>query len=479
MEALPSPLKLLRLIAVLLAIPLLTVLITAQAAGASTCNRRGTVEELLACVAADAGPVIQQLAVTAVLLGLGLVVGISLAGALARINRVLLVALFIPGLYLTNLALIVLVLLHGLLALASLTFVASLVRIPLLALGLLVIAGGTVCGILAMIRTSFRVVRRARATVSGRLLEPGTHFALSSFVRQLAESLGTRPPTQIVAGLEPTFFVTEADVQCLDGRLKGRTLYVSLAACRILTQLELQAIISHELAHFRGWDTGYSRLFYPFYRGTANSLTAVAHRARGGIGGVAFFPAWYILGYFLESFAAAERDIGRQRELTADRVAAGMAGEVAVATALVKLYGFSRAWWQVQVRLREAVARSRSRRAGRHHGSERNDPQALNLSTLFVEASAQLARSVWLLKDLDDEEPLHPTDSHPPLSTRLQALQLSISDVARAALRIPPERAAISLFADPGALERDLTAREVNALAHSPFSPRGKKGAGG
>lgn len=59
----------------------------------------------------------------------------------------------------------------------------------------------------------------------------------------------------LVVGLTPTFFVTEADVHCIGGTVTGRTMYLSVPLCRILTVEELSAVIAHELGHFRGEDT--------------------------------------------------------------------------------------------------------------------------------------------------------------------------------------------------------------------------------
>ena len=49
----------------------------------------------------------------------------------------------------------------------------------------------------------------------------------------------------------------------------------------------------------------------------------------------------------------------------------------------------------------------------------------------------------------------HPTDSHPPLSVRLDALQMSIAQVSAAALDVRPTRTAIELL--PAAKEFEET----------------------
>src|SRR5207253_136023 len=101
-----------------------------------------------------------------------------------------------------------------------------------------------------------------------------TEPRLWSFVADAAQSAGVAPPEHLVLGLEPNFYVTEAHVQCLDGELHGRTMYLSIPLARIFSQQELRAVLGHELGHYKGDDTVFSQKFYPIYRGTLDSLTA-------------------------------------------------------------------------------------------------------------------------------------------------------------------------------------------------------------
>jgi hypothetical protein len=64
---------------------------------------------------------------------------------------------------------------------------------------------------------------------------------LCSFVDTLAGDLGTAPPDQFIAGLDSSFFVTEAPVVCADGEFSGRTFYFSVPMCRVLTGREFSA----------------------------------------------------------------------------------------------------------------------------------------------------------------------------------------------------------------------------------------------
>ena len=66
---------------------------------------------------------------------------------------------------------------------------------------------------------------------------------------------------------------------CLDGKLKGRTMFLSLSLCRILSLDEMKAVLGHELAHYKGLDTRFSRRFYPIYRGATQGLVSVSFLA--------------------------------------------------------------------------------------------------------------------------------------------------------------------------------------------------------
>ena len=121
-------------------------------------------------------------------------------------------------------------------------------------------------------------------------------------------------PDHIVVGLDPTFFVTEARVRCVSGVLKGRTLFVSLPLSRLLTLEEFGAVVAHELAHFTGKDTAFSKKFFPVYRGASESVAAlVTQSGNGDTGAITVIPAVAVLSFFLHSFSVAENTVSRER----------------------------------------------------------------------------------------------------------------------------------------------------------------------
>ena len=225
--------------------------------------------------------------------------------------------------------------------------------------------------------------------------------------------------------------------------LSGLTLFISLPVCRILNEAELRAIIGHELGHFRGEDTKFSQKFFPFYRGVSESLE--------GSRAALFFPAYAILNYFMEGFEAQVRGIGRARELAADQVGVEVSDPVNVATALVKLHAFEYYWNDTYQKMVETL------NAG---------VLVENVSDLFAKRVAEEASPTHLV-GLDEKTLSHPTDTHPPLGARLDALGVALSECIEAALAVAPERSAVEIVDDYKSIEQELTKLEINFLVKS------------
>ena len=374
-------------------------------------------------------------------IGLMMILSIRLAGAAAQRNRRLLLIFFKPGFYLTAVLLVGLVLVNAAVAMATLYYTELVLFERVHPFIILAVGAGAFLGITAMISNLFSLVRKAETSVIGKGVSREEAPALWQKVEEIALRLGALRPDQIVVGLDPTFFVTEADVACLDGKRTGRTLYCSLPLCRILTVAELSSIIGHELGHYHGEDAEYSRKFYPIYRGTVASLEALRQAGRRTFRGAALLPAIAVLSYFLECFATAERGIGLQRELAADQAGILVTDTKTVAAALVKVHAFSGVWERVT---QAAVGVLKEKR------------MLVNASKTFAGAVRE-SSSPSALEGLSGKELSHPTDSHPPLSDRLQAMGLGLEDVAAPALDAYPAEAAITLFSDVEPLEEKMS----------------------
>jgi Zn-dependent protease with chaperone function len=390
------------------------------------------------CSTNDHLRLMSRASVWSAILGLVLLLAIQIASYAARSNRQLLLRLFKPGFYVTAVVVTVLIAVHATIAIAAIYYGESIstgrLHVKIIAL----IGIGAIVGIAALCRSVFSLVQKVHATVIGTEITRQQAPALWDRVERLAKELRALPPERIVVGLDPNFFVTEADVICLDGTLSGRTLYCSLPLCRILEDQEFDAIIGHELGHFKGLDTQYSQHFFPIYRGTIASLASL--QQSGGehvLMKIPLLPAMAVLNHFLEKFSVAEKSISRARELEADRQGASVTSEMALASALVKVHAFSGVWEQ----LRQAAV------AVLHEGK-----CYTNASTLYSEAVASVA-TPKAFDNIADTHLSHPTDSHPPLGIRLAALKIRPDDAFQRALVVRPMSPSIDFL--PGAEETE------------------------
>jgi Zn-dependent protease with chaperone function len=388
----------------------------------------------------------QTAAVASVGIGFGLLALVALGGRIARGRRTLLLIAFTPLLHLTMLTLSVLMVLHAGLGMATLYYAES-AFIGRVHIGLMLGLGlGALLGVLALLQAQFGAVRKATSIVIGKQLDRAHHPRLWEFVDKLARAMGVSGPDAIVVGLEPNFYVTEANIICPDGKLTGRTMYLSAPLCRLFSLDELKSVLAHELAHYKGRDTQFSRRFYPIYRGATEGLVRIAQsfsgRDNGSASNLVLMPAYCMLSYFLGSFSEAEKKIGRDRELAADAEAATIGSARTIATALVKVHAFSGGWSYVREQMRTALA---------------NGKVLINPSVLFAGLVADVVKEHDALATLGEEGPVHPTDTHPPLSHRLKALGIALDDVRLAALQVTPDNAGIAIIDDAESLEEGLS----------------------
>jgi Zn-dependent protease with chaperone function len=388
-------------------------------------------------------------AVWAAGIGLILLVVIRFAGSAAKTNRSLLLSLFEPGLYLTAVLLIGLVAVHAALAIAAIYYgeAALLGRIHggvIVAIGL-----GALLGVAALIPNVFSLISKAETFVLGTEITRKQAPELWQRVEEIANQLGALHPQHVVVGLDLNFFVTEADVVCQSGKLSGRTLYCSLPFCRILNKEEFSAVIGHELGHYKGLDTQFSQKFFPIYRGTTSAIASLQETGGEDSKIIPLLPAIAVLSYFLECFSVAESRISRVRELAADQEGATITHPASLASALVKLHAFAGTWEQVRQAAVSAI----------------HDGKALvNASKTYAEVIAG-GINADVFNGIGEAHLSHPTDSHPPLAIRLDALKTNIKDLSVAALSIRPTAAAIELFADVEKVEESISGAYQRILA--------------
>jgi len=186
----------------------------------------------------------------------------------------------------------------------------------------------------------------------------------------------------------------------------GRVLYLPLPYLAFLDEAEVSAVIGHELGHFIGEDTLYSQYFSPIYSATVRQIEAIG--GDDGLRAALTRPATLFGEMFLTSFHAAVQFWSRQRELAADAVGARAAGAPAVAASLLRIAA-------LEPSVSEALGRQWDE-GGALHGGVLAHVRALVAERGMNDPRGRL-----------ENRQAHPTDTHPELAQRLDALGMTLS----------------------------------------------------
>lgn len=361
---------------------------------------------------ASVAPYLANAALGTAALGATLVLLIVLAALFCGRNRDRLVLFFGLVVEIVSLALAVLVVLQAAIAAYSLVIIELVFlnrfywqTVPAIGLGAIVVA-------FEIARSGYRLKAPLETAVLGIAVSAAEQPRLWQLVRSIADRLKARPPNHIILGLSPDFFAIAAPVRLAgyDAVLTGETLYLSLPLLRSLSGEELTAIIGHELGHFLGEDTAYTIRFVPIYRGLVQALGAASIDA----GFLAAKPAQAVLELCLLLFGRAERAIGRERELAADRLGAAIASPEAVVAALLHTAFAPQVWAAVVGKAIQGI---------------QSGAPVDNLSTLYAEQAAAAMAAVTpveRLAALRDRHQPHPTDTHPTADARAAALGIAL-----------------------------------------------------
>ncbi|MGD9107585.1 MAG: M48 family metallopeptidase [Gammaproteobacteria bacterium] len=387
---------------------------------------------------------------------------IYILGLIARNNRNLLFCLFRPGLLISQISTAILVIANAGILVFSIYFAESFyfgsVHVFLIgSLGFVALI--TAVGV---IDKSFRLTKNIEAKVFGKILDKKNYPTIWNFIDVLSKKIGTKSPDAIVAGMDPTFFVTEAKVVCLDGNIRGRTLYLSLPFCRALSKDEFSAIIGHEMGHFIGEDTKWSKKFYPIYNGSIATLYELDYSGSdNGLAQLACFPAMIFMNIFIFAFAKSEKAISRQRELSADNLGADITSKEKMAAALIKVHAYQYVWQFTQREIVEALS---------------NGQQIINVSKFFSEVCGSVSGDD-MKDDVTKSYTSHPIDSHPPLSTRLESMGIKANDFYSEGIANTDSDKAIELIDNVDVIEKELSELEHHRLIRSGVVsvPNGEK----
>ena len=237
-------------------------------------------------------------------------------------------------------------------------------------------------------------------------------------VRELADRLGALPPDHIVVSLALGFYVTSspATVRPAETPLHGRTLHVPLLYLGLLSREEVDAVIGHELAHFVGEDTEYSLRFVPIYDGVSRSLETLAQTMMNSdlIQGWLMRPSFLFGVFFMQRFDHAVNRWSRERELLADAAGGRLAGNAAVASALLRIS-------VLQTPVEDVLLA---------HCDTPVEGDVLNAALAALQGQELQAPD----EALETHQP-HPTDSHPSNGERLHALRVPWADAMHSATR--------------------------------------------
>ncbi|MEM9409721.1 MAG: M48 family metallopeptidase, partial [Planctomycetota bacterium] len=150
--------------------------------------------------------------------------------------------------------------------------------------------------------------------VEGEVVDKDSNHSLWKELKKICEQSKTELPDQVIVGIDDNFFVTEQPVIVKDKEYRGRTLFVSLSLLKQLNGSEADAVLAHEMAHFSGHDTLYSKKISPLLTRYGNYLVALYE---GGI----TLPVFYFMNCFRSLFELSLGKRNREREFRADRLA--------------------------------------------------------------------------------------------------------------------------------------------------------------
>jgi Zn-dependent protease with chaperone function len=282
------------------------------------------------------------------------------------------------------------------------------------------IAFGALIGCFQVLTSLAAFFKKPEHTQRAMNLDRTTYPALWDHVDRIALKISANSPDNIIVGLEPTFYATACKINLIgsDEELLGETLYLSLPLMRLFTLNELDAVIGHELGHFKAEDTNYSTKFSPVYANLSTALQNLSDTSSGA-SALAKIPAIVVLTAMYEAFEINISAISRAREFEADKVGCEASSKESLVYSLAKVSTYSAFWNQS---ILENIKRLNKGKV------------TTNLSTVFRESSIYNLGNRELNEIISEVLPSiiqHPTDSHPPLSERFSAMDFDETMIER------------------------------------------------
>ncbi|OYU46568.1 MAG: peptidase M48, partial [Burkholderiales bacterium PBB4] len=263
---------------------------------------------------------------------------------------------------------------------------------------LIVVAGLCALGGVAVILSKIFQKVHLDNPVDGEVLTEAQAPLLLRRVKHLAARMRTAAPDHIVAGIDTNFFVTQAPLTVGNKTLTGRSLFMSIPLLRVLSMQEADAVLGHELAHFRGGDTRASALLGP-------KLQQYDHYVEGMRTGGLTMVVYPFMQLYRMIFQWALSEDSRKREFRADYMAAKLVSPQAIAQSLIKI---------------SAYANYRANTENALFESDQQLQGALGIGSKVAQGLYPYAASDDFFDDMRTAHIPHPFDSHPPLDQRMK-----------------------------------------------------------
>lgn len=306
---------------------------------------------------------------------------------------------------------------------------------------------GSFIGAVGVLGSIFSLTKKLVHNQIGHKILPTEQPKIWNLVNNIADEINSKPPDNIIVGIEPTFYATAANVAgCGDEILKGETLYLSLPLMRLFNESELKAVIGHELGHFSAKDTDYTTKFAPVYRGLGNSISSLGEGS-GGASDFAKIPPLIVLSSMYESFEKNVSAISREREFEADKVGVSVSSAKDLIHSLSKVILFSSLWNDTRLENIERLNRGKI---------------SPNLSLIFKDSAAFNLSKKSLEEEKDnflEKSITHPTDSHPSLLDRIESVGFDPLDIDMSTI-LKQGESCNDLIENVEEIEEDLTTIE-------------------
>jgi hypothetical protein len=170
----------------------------------------------------------------------------------------------------------------------------------------------------------------------------------------------------------------------------------------------------HELAHFSGEDTLYSRRISPLLGKYVHYLDALY---QGGLSR----PIFHFMFMFWNLYQLSLGKLSREREFRADRIGGELTSPQDMANALVKIVAYCRYRNKVQQTLFE----------------KEENVETMDVSARIEKGFPNFMTACVTGNELAEADTPHPFDSHPPLAGRLTSLGLNPEAALKTPVNLP------------------------------------------